>query len=213
MTWWQKNRRILAPLSAAVLAAVLYGPAGAGMFWSIVAFFFFWIIAARLLRPDPYAALFDQAEGLLVDPKLLAQELRVAEGRLRTIRRDSFRLNDRDIRQTVGAISGSAKQMIREVKANPAEFPRVQKALGSYLGHLETVTGSLLTLQREGEDSQSLTDRTRQTLDELAETFDKYRRKMVDDDRLELDVRLELLERSMQRDGLKRAATDLNRRS
>jgi len=213
LTWWQKNRRILAPLSAAVLAAVLYGPAGAGMFWSIVAFFFFWIIAARLLRPDPYAALFDQAEGLLVDPKLLAQELRVAEGRLRTIRRDSFRLNDRDIRQTVGAISGSAKQMIREVKANPAEFPRVQKALGSYLGHLETVTGSLLTLQREGEDSQSLTDRTRQTLDELAETFDKYRRKMVDDDRLELDVRLELLERSMQRDGLKRAATDLNRRS
>ncbi len=213
MTWWQKNRRILAPLSAAVLAAVLYGPAGAGMLWSIVAFFFFWIIAARLLRPDPYAALFDQAEGLLVDPKLLAQELRVAEGRLRTIRRDSFRLNDRDIRQTVGAISGSAKQMIREVKANPAEFPRVQKALGSYLGHLETVTGSLLTLQREGEDSQALTDRTRQTLDELAETFDKYRRKMVDDDRLELDVRLELLERSMQRDGLKRAATDLNRRS
>lgn len=213
MTWWQKNRRILAPLSAAVLAAMLYGPAGAGMFWSIVAFFFFWIIAARLLRPDPYAALFDQAEGLLVDPKLLAQELRVAEGRLRTIRRDSFRLNDRDIRQTVGAISGSAKQMIREVKANPAEFPRVQKALGSYLGHLETVTGSLLTLQREGEDSPALTDRTRQTLDELAETFDKYRRKMVDDDRLELDVRLELLERSMQRDGLKRAATDLNRRS
>ncbi|MEM8588818.1 MAG: 5-bromo-4-chloroindolyl phosphate hydrolysis family protein [Pseudomonadota bacterium] len=213
MTWWQKNRRILAPLSAAVLAAVLYGPAGAGMFWSIVAFFFFWIIAARLLRPDPYAALFDQAEGLLVDPKLLAQELRVAEGRLRTIRRNSFRLNDRDIRQTVGVISGSAKQMIREVKANPAEFPRVQKALGSYLGHLETVTGSLLTLQREGEDSQALTDRTRQTLDELAETFDKYRRKMVDDDRLELDVRLELLERSMQRDGLKRAATDLNRRS
>ena len=212
MTWWQKNRRLLAPLSAAVLAAVLYGPAGAGMFWSIVAFFFFWIIAARLLRPDPYAALFDQAEGLLVDPKLLAQELRVAEGRLRTIRRDSFRLNDRDIRQTVGVITGSAKQMIRDVKANPGEFPRVQKALGSYLGHLETVTGSLLTLQREGEDSPALTDRTRQTLDELAETFDKYRRKMVDDDRLELDVRLELLERSMQRDGLQRAASDLNRR-
>lgn len=213
MSWFQKHRRTLAPFGSAVLAALIYGIGGTSWFWSVVLFFFFWIIAARMLRPDPYDDLFAQAEGLLVDPKLLAQELRTAEGRLRTIRRDSLRLSDRSLRQTIGAIVGSAKQMIRDVKAEPGEFPRVQKALGSYLRHLETVTGSLVTLQREGEDTPALTDRTRQTLTELEQTFEDYRRKMVDDDRLELDVRLELLERSMQGDGLKRAAADLNRGS
>lgn len=211
MNWWQKNRRLLAPLGSALAAAIVYGLGGAGMFWSIVVFFFLWIVTTRLLRPDPYAALFDQAEGLLVDPKLLALELRTAESRLRTIRRGSLRLSDRDLRQTIGTIARSAKQLIVEVKADPSEFPRVQKALGSYLGHLETVTSSLVALHQEGENDPELTDRARQTLADLAATFDKYRRKMVDDDRLELDVRLELLERSMQRDGLKRAATDLKR--
>lgn len=212
MTWWQKHRRTLAPFGSALLAALIYGIGGTGWFWSVVLFFFFWIIAARLLRPDSYAALFDRAEGLLVDPKLLALELRTAESRLRTIRRDSLRLGDRDLRQKIGAISSSAKQMIRDVKDEPGDFPRVQKALGSYLSHLETVTGSLVTLQREGDDTPLLIERTRQTLTELEQTFEDYRRKMVDDDRLELDVRLELLERSMQSDGLKRAAADLNPR-
>ena len=213
MTWWQRNRRLLAPLGAVLVAALVYGSGGAGMFWSAVLFFFLWVVGLRLLRPDPYAALFDQADGLLVDPKLLALELRTAESRLRSIRRDSLRLRDRDLRQTLGAIIGSAKQMIRDVKAEPSEFPRVQKALGSYLAHLETVAGSLLALQRDGGGDPDLNLRARQTLHEVATTFEDYRRKMVDDDRLELDVRLELLEQSMQRDGLRRAATDLRRGS
>jgi len=211
VNWWQKNRRLLAPLGSAVIAALVYSLGGVGLFGSIVVFLFCWIVATRLLRPDRYEALFDQAEGLLVDPKLLAMELRTAESRLRTIKRASLKLNDRELRQSIGAIAGSAKQLVTDVKSDPAEFPRVQKALGSYLGHLETVTSSLAALHREGDDDPELAERARVTLADLARTFEDYRRKMVDDDRLELDVRLEMLERSMQRDGLKRAATDLKR--
>ncbi|MEM7444873.1 MAG: 5-bromo-4-chloroindolyl phosphate hydrolysis family protein [Pseudomonadota bacterium] len=213
MSWWQKNRGIIAPLGSALVAALANTFGGTGLLATLAIFFFLWIVSARLLRPDPYAALFDQAEGLLVDPKLLALELRTAESRLKSIRRDSMRLTDRELRQTIGSITGSARQLITDVKAEPAEFPRVQKALGSYLGHLETVTNSLVTIQRDGAEDPDTVDRTRQTLADLAKTFEDYKRKMVEDDRLELDVRLELMERSMQRDGLKRAAQDIAERS
>lgn len=159
-----------------------------------------WAVLAKVLGTRRPGREFADHKHLLVDARLLSNQLHDAEARIGRIRRVAFSLRHRAISRRLKEITDAARAMIKEVRADPNDFPRVEKALTSYLAHVETMALSLKTIRKVSEADPQTLQRMETTLADTATAMRAYREKLIADDRLELDVRMDLVERSLARD-------------
>ncbi|MEQ9814402.1 MAG: 5-bromo-4-chloroindolyl phosphate hydrolysis family protein [Azospirillaceae bacterium] len=160
--------------------------------------FLAWIAIARVLRPPKDLAEFGDLKNLLVDPQLLSRELRLAEERLRRIRKTALNLPHGQLSRQARTLSDVARDLIADVRAEPNDFPRVQRAFTSYLAHVDTMVASLKQIEAVRTPEPELLERVARTMDEVTRKLRGYREKMVDDDAMELEVRMEMIEQSLK---------------
>jgi 5-bromo-4-chloroindolyl phosphate hydrolysis protein len=158
-----------------------------------------WAILVRIVMAGQ-GREFEDVEGLLVDPALLRAQLRRAEERIGRIRRAAFKTPHRDIGKAMTRVTDIARAIVKDVRQDPSDYPRVERALTSYLGHVETMALSLQRIAKVGEADPDTLQRLQSTLADTEKAMAAYRQKMIADERLELDVRLDLVERSLARD-------------
>jgi len=160
--------------------------------------FLAWIAIARVLRPPKDLAEFGDHKNLLVDPRLLSQELRLAEERLQRIRKTALNLPHGQLSRQARSLSDVARGLIADVRAEPNDYPRVQRAFTSYLAHVDTMVASLKQIEAVKSPDPALLDRVARTMDDVTGKLRGYREKMVDDDAMELEVRMEMIEQSLK---------------
>ncbi|NBC32224.1 MAG: hypothetical protein GVY13_06055 [Alphaproteobacteria bacterium] len=93
-------------------------------------------------------------------------------------------------------IAENADTTIQEVIRDPGDFARVRRALVHYLSHVVAVLDHLATVHI-ATGQEELLDRAAATLDRLIPVFEGFRDRAFEDDALQLDARLELLDREI----------------
>ncbi|RMF39195.1 MAG: hypothetical protein D6754_05975 [Alphaproteobacteria bacterium] len=130
------------------------------------------------------AAAVDRAEALL------AEMLEAARG-----------FGDRALEERVERFGVAAREMFRQVEADPRDLNRARKFLGVYLTGARDATVKFADLYRRSRDAQARTD-YEALLDDLEESFTAHRALLMQDDRSELDVEIEVLRKRLKQEGI-----------
>ena len=153
-----------------------------------------WFVAGLLFNlPKPGAAAA-RTSGL--SPQFAA-ELDQARQRIKSTRALAWRPGMDAVREPIDRITETARAIVADIERTPADYMRLRKALTHYLAHVETIADRLAYLYKSQSADQATVERARTTLGELETVFAAYRERAFDDERFDLDTRLELLERDI----------------
>lgn len=192
-------RAVAPPLTGA--AVTLLCAFGAALDWptSIILGAVTWAgLGLFLYRRDPFKALRRQ-RGLSIDPNVMKNELAVAHQRLDRIKDAAARLRDTALVTSLNDIWRMADGIAKEVMDDPRDYPRVRKAMVHYLEHTTMIAEGLVQLPETHASSAEALNRAKATLPEIATTFRQYRDKLSENEVFDIETRLTLLERDLER--------------
>lgn len=98
-------------------------------------------------------------------------------------------------------IADAATKVVDELARDPKDARRAQTFLNTYLDSAATVARKYAALDRK-DGGHALTDRFTELLDTIETTFQRQYERLLHNDRLDLDVEIELLKRQMQLEGV-----------
>lgn len=170
------------------LAALLYGVIGAGLH-----------MAAFGIDPLKDKGTED------IDDFQQARVARVvdeAEAYLRAMSEAVSRSGDRTVMGRVERFQATAREMIRTVEEDPRDLTGARKFLGVYLMGARDASVKFADLYARTRDAQARADYLA-LLDDLEQNFAARTRKMLQDDRSDLTVEIDVLRERLQREGLR----------
>ena len=96
----------------------------------------------------------------------------------------------------------TARELFRTVEEDPRDLTAARKYLGVYLRGARDATEKFADIYARTGDAQARTDYAA-LLDDLEENFSARTRKMLLDDRSDLNVEIEVLRERLQREGVR----------
>lgn len=111
------------------------------------------------------------------------------------------RARDRQLEARVESFEDTARQMFRQVEADPRDLSSARRYLGVYLQGARDATVQFVDLYARNRDPQIRADYVR-FLDDLENNFAKRTRAMLTDDRSNLDIEIEVLRERLNRENL-----------
>lgn len=111
------------------------------------------------------------------------------------------RARDRQLEARVEAFEGTARQMFRQVEADPRDLASARRYLGVYLQGARDATVQFADLYTRNRDAQIRADYIA-FLDDLETNFAKRTSKMLTDDRTDFDIETEVLRERLNRENL-----------
>jgi 5-bromo-4-chloroindolyl phosphate hydrolysis protein len=112
------------------------------------------------------------------------------------------RARDRQIEARVEAFEDTARQMFRQVEADPRDLTSARRYLGVYLQGARDATVQFSDLYARNRDPQVRADYLA-FLDDLETNFAKRTRAMLTDDRSNFDIEIEVLRERLNRENLR----------
>ncbi|MEM8731777.1 MAG: 5-bromo-4-chloroindolyl phosphate hydrolysis family protein [Pseudomonadota bacterium] len=112
------------------------------------------------------------------------------------------RAKDRAVEARVERFQDTAKVMIRTVEEDPRDLTAARKYLGVYLVGARDATIKFADIYSRGRDAQTRADYLA-LLDDLEQNFAARTQKMLQDDRTDLTVEIDVLRERLQREGVK----------
>lgn len=111
-------------------------------------------------------------------------------------------LKDRKLDLRVVQFQDAAREMIRTVEEDPRDLTGARKYLGVYLMGARDAAAKFADLYRRGADPAARGD-FEQLLTDLETSFDAKTRKMLTDDRSDMEIEIKVLRDRLQREGVR----------
>ena len=124
-------------------------------------------------------------------------ELTEAAERIARIFKAAHGLRSRDAALSLERVAESGRALLTEAAKGKSTYRRLRGALVHNLRHVEAIALNLLRFQEAGADQPDLTARASWTLAEVADDFDRLRRRSVSAETMETEARLQLLEQDL----------------
>ncbi|MCS7268651.1 MAG: 5-bromo-4-chloroindolyl phosphate hydrolysis family protein [Geminicoccaceae bacterium] len=127
--------------------------------------------------------------------------LEEANGKIRGIEEAARVLRSRELRERIARIAELARAVLRELERDPRDISRARRFLATYLDGTRDVIAKFAEQQHEVEDSP-LGENFRRLLETIERVFGEQLELLRRDDRLDLEVQLEVLETQLRREGV-----------
>jgi hypothetical protein len=141
-------------------------------------------------QQDRVARVVDEAEIYL---KAMTDAMKRAEDRQMTIKLEKFQ--------------ATARELIRTVEEDPRDLTAARTYLGVYLMGARDATIKFADIYARTRDAQARSDYSA-LLDDLSDNFAARTRKLLVDDRSDLNIEIDVLRERLQREGVRSAPKD-----
>ena len=121
---------------------------------------------------------------------------------LMDIRRISMRMKDKQNRLETEEICKSADKVLKTLKEQPENMGQVRKLFSQYLPTLRNVLLKCEKLEAHGELTEEIKGNTKELLTDMKTVVDKLYHNMFEDEKMDLDVEIEVLKMVCKKDGL-----------
>jgi 5-bromo-4-chloroindolyl phosphate hydrolysis protein len=131
----------------------------------------------------------------------VAKAIDEAEGLLRTTLAAAQRIGDRRLEGRIERLCAQAREVFRVVEQDPRDLTRARKFLNVYLVGLRDATVKFADLWGRSRDREVLV-KYEDLIGDLETSFNRHRTDLLEDNRSDLDVEIEVLRDRLQQDGL-----------
>lgn len=132
----------------------------------------------------------------------VAKAVEEAEAHLTAMTDAANRTNDRQIEQRVNGFANTARDLFRTVEADPRDLTSVRKYLGVYLLGARDATTKYADLAERAPNAEARSDYL-SLLDDLQQNFADRTRKLMVNDKADLDVEIGVLRDRLAREGIR----------
>jgi hypothetical protein len=128
----------------------------------------------------------------------------VQKGRsqLMEIRRLAMKIKDPQIRRISESICSVVDKILRALKEQPGDVPRVGKFFSYYLPTLQSILTKYARLEAAGHPGEDTAAKTLDCLKDMESAMEKQYLNLFEDDKLDLSVEMAVLTQICKRDGL-----------
>lgn len=130
------------------------------------------------------------------------EALEAAEIKITAIETARKNINNLELDQHLGRIIKKARNIVETIKNNPNDLDRARKFLKVYLDGTQRVTESYAKTHNKNATTDTLDANFKRVLNTIEKTFDEQDEKLKEDDRFDLDVKIEVLETQLKREGV-----------
>ena len=138
--------------------------------------------------------------GLDATPQLL-QALTSAEKTILAIEQAKKNIRNDELRSRLDNIIKLARQILKNLEENPDDLRRSRKFLNVYLEGAQQVTEGYVRTHQQAQ-SQQLEANFRNVLTTIEDVFKEQQRKLLENDVLDLDIKIEVLSEQLKREGV-----------
>lgn len=131
----------------------------------------------------------------------VVQALERAEGIIASIDHARHKIRNPELTGRLQRIVNLARQILAVIEEDPKDLRRARKFLNIYLEGAQQVTAGYARTHQHME-SQELEDNFRQVLITIEEVFKEQQQKLLENDVLDLDVKIEVLANQLKREGV-----------
>ncbi|MEM6596509.1 MAG: 5-bromo-4-chloroindolyl phosphate hydrolysis family protein [Pseudomonadota bacterium] len=117
------------------------------------------------------------------------------------------RAEDRQMAVKLEKFQATARDLIRTVEEDPRDLTAARKYLGVYLMGARDATGKFADIYSRTRDTQARADYS-DLLDDLSDNFAARTRKLLVEDRSDLNIEIEVLRDRLQREGVRTPTND-----
>lgn len=194
-------RKALAALLAGLGVALAWATNGAGGLFAGIAFGGM-ATAAHLAAfgLDPMKRKgFDGTNSF--DSERAARAIDAAEVTVAEILTAAREIGDRHLEGRVERMVSHARDMFRAIEEDPRDLTRARRFLGVYLTGARDATRKFAALYTRRQDAEARSDFVA-LLDDLEASFRHQREALLDDDKVALDIEIDVLRERLQREGI-----------
>ncbi len=131
----------------------------------------------------------------------VTEALQLAEQKIFTIEQASNSINQSEMSQRLTRIISLARDILAEIARDPNDLRRARKFLNTYLDGAQRVVTGYAQAHSDGR-SHPLEANFRRVLVSIEEVFGKQYQRLLENDRRDLDVQMEVLETQLKHEGL-----------
>ncbi len=194
------RKLIAAALTAAAVFAVGVVSLGQGLFGAAA-----FAAVAGLAQVAAFGLDPMRSKGLEgADPfttERVAKAIDQAEGLVRDTVAAAARLGDRRLEGRVERLCDQAREVFRAIEADPRDLTRARSFLNVYLRGLRDATVKFADLQARRRDPEAQA-KYEALIADLEASFSSHRASLLEDNRSDLEVEIEVLRERLQQDGL-----------
>lgn len=143
--------------------------------------------------------------GLGISPEEFEAALRGGAQKLATLKRAAERVPDQAVRAKAYAVCDSVARILSDIRDDPKDLRPARKFLDYYLDATIKVVDRYVSLLSKGARSAELDEalrRAEDSLDLIKSAYDKQLAQLLENDVMDLDTELQVLERTIQMEGL-----------
>lgn len=131
----------------------------------------------------------------------IAQTIDEAEAQIRGIEQANKAINNRTFNQRISLICDHASEILEMIQEDPGDIRRARKFLNVYLDGALKVTEGYADMQQKHQ-SEELTQNFDNVLQTIESVFIEQKQKLLEDDVLDLDVKIEVLAAQLKHEGV-----------
>jgi 5-bromo-4-chloroindolyl phosphate hydrolysis protein len=120
---------------------------------------------------------------------------------IRNIEQANERIRNAELNRRIERICEIADNILSEIAADPRDFRRARKFLNVYLDGARQVTEGYAKTHRQTQ-SDELEQNFRNVLETIESTFQEQHQKLLEEDLFDLDVKIEVLNTQLKREGI-----------
>lgn len=134
-----------------------------------------------------------------VTPQMVEEAISEAEERIEGIERAAADIVDRTLRDRLSKITARGRDILRRIEEDPSDLRRARKFLKVYLEGALEATRKYARSQHDL-DGSDMYLKFRSLLDDMQKTFDQQHEKLLTNDRIDLDVEIDVLAERLNRE-------------
>lgn len=124
-----------------------------------------------------------------------------ANAKIDAIRESRSKIRSPELQERLTRIAALAWNIVDEVEQNPKDLAKVRKFLEVYLDGAQRVTTEYAAAHA-GDKSQELEERFRKLAVTIESAFEEQLRRLRDDEKMDLDVQMEVLSTQLEEEGV-----------
>ncbi len=136
-----------------------------------------------------------------VTPQMVEEAISEAETRIEGIERAAADIVDRPLRDRLSKITARGRDILARIEEDPSDLRRARKFLKVYLEGALEATRKYARSQHDLADSEMYL-KFRSLLDDMQATFDQQHQKLLTNDRIDLDVEIDVLAERLNREAV-----------
>ncbi len=121
---------------------------------------------------------------------------------LMDIRRLAMRIKNPDIRKSSENICAQIEKILRTLKEQPGDVPRLGRFFSYYLPTLHSILTKYTRLEATGLPGQDTAEKTLSCLKDMESAMEKQYQNLFEDEKLDLTVEMKVMSQICKRDGL-----------